>query len=381
MSEPKSSPDMNSSRSSLIVVLIILLIIIIGGLWLTLYRQNELLEKLDDMNSNEAASMVANSLQPSSSVSTPSTSSIPSATNEDGEAMVDFYLVSPPIDDNFDELEKFMQPVKYQLSYQVSGDKERAGAALEALFAVDKLEYGESGLQNFLYLSDLEVDQISTQDGVDRVELSGKLVGIGSMADPLIKLQVEKTVSEYLDNYVITLNGQPGDWSCAFDTYMGCSQSAIVDDYLPIPLPTEPSDFSKDDSRYDYQGGLVVRGFSNTKTVNEAFCEEDCDQYEYVSFIVTESNAPTLDDFFADNAGNSAVGNSSIGIGCLEDGQIYYANHSDEHGVKDFRLSKSLTDKIMSSTSKSPVILEIEKLPLSGGMGAPTCYSLFTYFK
>jgi hypothetical protein len=385
------NPNQTSPKSNyLIVLLIVLLLAVVGALVFIMFKMSRLQNDLNNLDQNVPfVSSISISNVPSYSPGSITISSLPEMINEtssisDSESisktMVTFYLTTTPGDD-MSNLEQYLEPVKYEVN-TANNKYAKTESALEALFSIKKLEYGESGFQNLLYLSDLKVDQVSNQNGKDTVDLSGKLMGIGALADPLMKLQVEKTISEYLDKYVITLNGQAGDWNCALAGYAGCSQSATDDSspYIVAPLPPMPSDFGKDENGF-YSGGLVVRGYAETNTVSEAFCEENCAQYQYISLVITEKNTDKLDDFFQDNFGNFATTNNMIGLGCLADGQIYYANHSDEFGFKDFKLSKELTTSILNATEAKPVTLELDKLFLTGGAGAPTCYSLFTYIK
>ncbi len=58
-------------------------------------------------------------------------------------------------------------------------------AALEALFSMEEL-YGESGLYNALYQSDLHVESVSVKDGKATVNLPGQLVLGGVCNNPRV---------------------------------------------------------------------------------------------------------------------------------------------------------------------------------------------------
>lgn len=89
---------------------------------------------------------------------------------------------------------------------------QKVTGALTALFGVEAQNYGESGLYNALYQSDLTVDSVSVSNEEIRVELSGTLLSGGTCDDPRIQAQIQETI---LDNagmsadtpLVITLNG------------------------------------------------------------------------------------------------------------------------------------------------------------------------------
>lgn len=89
---------------------------------------------------------------------------------------------------------------------------QKVTGALTTLFGVEDQNYGESGLYNALYQSELNVDTVSVSDEEIRVELSGTLLSGGTCDDPRIQAQIQETI---LDNagmpantpLVITLNG------------------------------------------------------------------------------------------------------------------------------------------------------------------------------
>lgn len=133
-----------------------------------------------------------------------------------------------------------------------------------------------------------------------------------------------------------------------------------------------------------YDGGYVnVRGYSEEIEVDQAWCEEDCEKFQYVAFYIlpSEYDNTALQKFIDSNGGNSYVGDESIGLGCNEDGVIVYENDSDEFGYKNFELSEDVSKAILDSHEQNPIDLQLVKKPLSGGRGAGTCYSHFTEMK
>lgn len=80
-----------------------------------------------------------------------------------------------------------------------NGDAGTVKAALEALFAIEGSDYGESGLYNALYQSDITVGAVAVGNGnspdatVD-VSLSGSIISGGTCDDPRIEEQIRATV-------------------------------------------------------------------------------------------------------------------------------------------------------------------------------------------
>ncbi|MFA4814517.1 MAG: hypothetical protein WC653_00210 [Candidatus Gracilibacteria bacterium] len=72
-------------------------------------------------------------------------------------------------------------------------------AALESLFAIEGSDYGESGLYNALYQSDVTVDSViltssDTESAAVEVTLSGSIVSGGTCDDPRIEEQIIQTI-------------------------------------------------------------------------------------------------------------------------------------------------------------------------------------------
>ncbi len=125
-------------------------------------------------------------------------------------------------------------------------------------------------------------------------------------------------------------------------------------------------------------GTVQVEGYPTISAKNEAFCLENCQQYDYVFFNIKKTENTNILNYINSQSGNSFVRDKAIGIGCIANGEISYYNLSTSRGMQEYKLSKDDTTKIMNATSEKPVVLELEKLPYSGGRGAPTCTSHFT---
>lgn len=102
-------------------------------------------------------------------------------------------------------------------------ESERIQLALEALFAVEGQNYGESGLYNALYQSDLTVESVDWVQSNDdpkeiTVALTGSIASGGTCDDPRIVAQIEETVKGNASaeaTITITLNGK--DLATYFD--------------------------------------------------------------------------------------------------------------------------------------------------------------------
>ena len=70
-------------------------------------------------------------------------------------------------------------------------------AAITELLAVDSEYYGQSGLYNALYQSDLEIDKLGLQNGLASIYLTGDLLVGGTCDSPRIQAQLEQTVLQF----------------------------------------------------------------------------------------------------------------------------------------------------------------------------------------
>jgi hypothetical protein len=70
-------------------------------------------------------------------------------------------------------------------------------AALEVLLSVKEQYYGQSGLYNALYQSDLQVESVSIDSGKATVNLTGTLLMGGECDIPRVQAQLEFTVLQF----------------------------------------------------------------------------------------------------------------------------------------------------------------------------------------
>lgn len=86
-------------------------------------------------------------------------------------------------------------------------------ASLTALFSLKGRYYGESGLYNSLYQSDLQVQDVLLQGATATVNLAGNLRLGGECDDPRVKAQIEETALQFstVHEVKVFLNGETLD--------------------------------------------------------------------------------------------------------------------------------------------------------------------------
>ena len=84
-------------------------------------------------------------------------------------------------------------------------------AALEKLLSMKDQYFGESGLYNALYQSNLSVDAVRIEDGKATIELSGTLLQGGVCDSPRIQAQLEQTALQFstVESVAVFINGVP----------------------------------------------------------------------------------------------------------------------------------------------------------------------------
>ncbi len=84
-------------------------------------------------------------------------------------------------------------------------------AALEEMFSINTRTYGQSGLYNALYRSELSVQGIDIEDGEAIINLTGELRIGGTCDIPRIEQQLRQTALQYstIDSVTISINGVP----------------------------------------------------------------------------------------------------------------------------------------------------------------------------
>jgi LysM repeat protein len=86
-------------------------------------------------------------------------------------------------------------------------------AALEELFSIDSRFYGQSGLYNALYDSDLHVENIELVNGQATIQVSGTM-RLGGVCDvPRFKAQIQETALQFptVNEVMVFINGESLD--------------------------------------------------------------------------------------------------------------------------------------------------------------------------
>lgn len=84
-------------------------------------------------------------------------------------------------------------------------------AALQQLLAINERMYGQSGLYNALYQSDLSIEQVAVRNGTATIRLSGDLMLGGACDNPRVEAQLKQTALQFstVDQVDVYVNDQP----------------------------------------------------------------------------------------------------------------------------------------------------------------------------
>lgn len=135
----------------------------------------------------------------------------PQSTDSDSENLVtrtNIYLIA--VDDNGQSGKQIgcndsVVPVEIEIEPTAAP----LTAALTRLLDLDSQYYGQSGLYNVFYQSDLEVESIDIIDGEAVIRLSGNLLLGGVCDEPRVKAQIEETALQFstVSEVSIYING------------------------------------------------------------------------------------------------------------------------------------------------------------------------------
>ncbi len=117
-------------------------------------------------------------------------------TGTPGPQMVQIYLIA--IDDNGQSgIPVGCGDSAVPAVVQIEPTQDVLKAALEALLSIKEQYYGQSGLYDALYQSDLLVESLKITDGVAEVHLAGSMVLGGECDDPRVQAQIEQTILQF----------------------------------------------------------------------------------------------------------------------------------------------------------------------------------------
>jgi len=130
---------------------------------------------------------------------------------------ISFYLLGQVGDDMGGDISRYLVQTETESSAINDSIENKIINSLNSIFDIKTNVYGSTNLQNMLYLSDLIVSDIRFMNDTYLINLHGKIIGVGSVADAFIKLQITKTIEQFTDNYSIVLNDSKSEWDCALD--------------------------------------------------------------------------------------------------------------------------------------------------------------------
>jgi len=140
----------------------------------------------------------------------------------------------------------------------------------------------------------------------------------------------------------------------------------------------KPGTFAYDSEKYIYHGDFDALGYVTTQTMSEGFCTENCKTYTYAFFNILETPNESVAKYTEENTGNAFVGNMSIGIGCVTDEIVWRMSGSDELGIEKQTNSLASSEKLLNSTEKEPITVNLKREIFTAGAGAPDCYAHFS---
>ena len=181
----------------------VLLVLIIIGLFGTIYFLNKKLSELQNQKTDQ------------SSLSSPNPSPETSAQNQPQDssgqtANVKIYLIA--IGDNGASGEQIgCGDSVIAVTRQVPQTQAVLRAALNELLNLKSKDYGQSGLVNSLYQSNLKLDDVYITGGKATVKISGNLSLAGVCDNPRVGAQLNNTVLQFptVKESEIFINGKP----------------------------------------------------------------------------------------------------------------------------------------------------------------------------
>ena len=142
-------------------------------------------------------------------------------------------------------------------------------------------------------------------------------------------------------------------------------------------IPPKDDNFGKNDTFNisTESGSADVLGYITIEKI-ENFDNEETFDYAFFNVVDTKSN--DFKTFLEGLSGNTFGGKDKIGLGCINNGKIYYFNSSDGKELENYEIGETSSKKILDSTEGNPIKLRLTRLEYNGGTSAPSCYSHIT---
>lgn len=142
-------------------------------------------------------------------------------------------------------------------------------------------------------------------------------------------------------------------------------------------VPPKENNFGKNDTfNISTESGSVdVLGYITIEKIENFETDETND---YVFFNIVDTKSEDFKAFLDGLSGNTFGGKDKIGLGCINNGKIYYFNSSDGKELENYEIGETSSKKILDSTEGNPIKLRLTRLEYNGGTSAPICYSHIT---
>lgn len=142
-------------------------------------------------------------------------------------------------------------------------------------------------------------------------------------------------------------------------------------------VPPKEDNFGKNDTfNISTESGSVdVLGYITIEKIENFETDETND---YVFFNIVDTKSEDFKAFLEGLSGNTFGGKDKIGLGCINNGKIYYFNSSDGKELESYEIGETSSKKILDSTEENPIKLRLTRLEYNGGTSAPICYSHIT---
>ncbi len=142
-------------------------------------------------------------------------------------------------------------------------------------------------------------------------------------------------------------------------------------------IPPKEDNFGKNDTfNISTESGSVdVLGYITIEKIENFETNETND---YLFFNIVDTKSEDFKAFLEGLSGNTFGGKDKIGLGCINNGKIYYFNSSDGKELESYEIGETSSKKIIDSTEGNPIKLRLTRLEYNGGTSAPICYSHIT---